>query len=43
MNKSIKCKRCKGTGEEPNSHNKNYNGISCIECNGMGEIVDENE
>jgi DnaJ-class molecular chaperone len=32
------CPHCKGTGEEPHSHNKDYNGLSCVECNGMGEL-----
>ena len=39
--KITKCKHCKGTGEEPCSHNKDYEGLSCLECNGMGEIKNE--
>ena len=31
------CKHCKGIGLEPNEET----GLSCFECNGMGEIYEE--
>jgi DnaJ-class molecular chaperone len=31
------CKHCRGTGEEPHSRNKEYEGLSCIHCRGTGE------
>jgi DnaJ-class molecular chaperone len=40
MNKRL-CRHCHGTGEEPHSKNKDYNGLSCLECDGAGEITDE--
>jgi DnaJ-class molecular chaperone len=35
--RKVMCHHCHGTGEEPHSKNKDYNGLSCLECNGMGE------
>ena len=37
----MKCRHCKGTGEEPRSRNKDYEGLSCIACNGRGKFEDE--
>ena len=33
------CKHCNGNGEEPPKHTY----LSCIECNGMGELYDDDE
>lgn len=34
----MKCKRCKGTGEEKYP---NKDGLSCLDCNGWQEIEEE--
>ena len=38
-----KCKRCNGTGLEPSDLKFFGNKISCLECDGWGEFVIEND
>lgn len=35
----MKCKQCKGTGEDSQFYKTD--GLSCIECNGMGELLND--
>jgi DnaJ-class molecular chaperone len=34
------CEHCNGKGSEPSQE---HEGLSCLECNGMGEIYEEND